>query len=62
MEKVTFFFKNGHFIECNSAGAVELAVSMLTYNDCDLMVITDDDGSIYPIELTPLYKMESVVE
>lgn len=56
MEKVTFFFKSGQFLECANAQAIELAILMLTYCACDLIVITDKDGTVYPIELTQMFK------
>lgn len=62
MEKVTFFFNDGHIIECTKNSEVAHAVSMLVYSGCDLMVITDDDSSIYPIQLVPIYKTEGGVE
>ncbi len=56
MDKVTFFFRSGHTIECSTADSIEMVLSILIYCACDLMIITDENGAIYPIELNQKFK------
>lgn len=56
MEKITFFFETGQINECTNVYDIEFALSMLRYKACKLIIITDNDGTIYPIELTQMYK------